>query len=708
VTRAATLALGLVVAAPAAAEEPAPPVRVLDVGPTEAQRESGAAVLELPFLARADEELAGARVRVAFAPGGTSEVAGVEVLVNDERVGVLAAGGARPGAPRELEVDADLLAPRNLLALRLVDAQGRSVARRGAWGAVASIRLALTATGAPLPNDLALLPLPFVDRGFDTSARVALVVAGEPTPERIRLAAVVAGWLALDAPIPVSFTAKAGALPDERAVVLVDGAAEAARLGLAVPDGPAVRMADHPAHPGSNVKLLVVAGRSLAELRSAVESLAARTERLVGEEVRLAPAGPQAPAAPYSAPRWVPSGRAVPFAEYPQGGVPAHEGSTSATLSVRFRVAPDLSIWPSEFVVLDLVWSERLPAGVAAPRLDVEMNGYFLATLPGPDGPGEATRRSRLRIPREHMRGFNELLVHVRYPDAPGSSPAGEQPRVAIGGDSVLHLEGLSHFASLPDVALFAYDGFPFTRVPDLGETVVVVPDRPTPVEVAAVLTIAAQLAQVTGRAGTRAAFASAGEVTSADLAGKDVLVVGGAEDNALLARWRPLLPLAVERGRVRVRQPAGGRTLLELTGGLGPLLDRRRAEAVLGTAGEIGAIMGIESPVSAGRSAVVVTGTSPDGPPPFRDLLGYAESRSLVSDDLLLLAGNQRWMFRIGPSFGRGQLDAWTHLRWFLANHWLLLMPVLVVGVLVLAREVRQMVAERMRARLALSEEPP
>src|SRR5207237_6017437 len=110
-------------------------------------------------------------------------------------------------------------------------------------------------------------------------------------------------------------------------------------------------------------------------------------------------------------------------------------------------------------------WSERLPAGATPPRLDVEINGYFLATLPDPKGAGEVKGRVRLRIPREHMRGFNQLLVHVHYPEpdpcaaaaAQGGGGRTETPRVAIAGDSVLHGEGFSHFASLPDVSLFAY-----------------------------------------------------------------------------------------------------------------------------------------------------------------------------------------------------------------------------------------------------------
>ena len=590
--------------------------------------------------------------------------------------------------------------------MRLLDGDGRPVARAGAWDAVASVRLALEVSPVSLPNDLALLPLPFVNRGFDQAASVPVVLGAGPTAERTRLAALVAGWLALDAPIPVEFTARE-ALPDGRAVVLVAGPAEASRLGLDPPRGPAIRMADHPAHPGSNAKLLVVEGRDAAELRGAVESLVARAERLVGEAAPLPPVRPVPPAAPYSAPRWIPSGRVVPFSEYPQGGVPAHEGATSATLRVRFRVSPDLSIWPSDHLVLDLGWSERLPAGVPAPRLDVELNGYFLATLPAPPGPGEATRHVRLRVPREHMRGYNELRLYVSYPEGPATSAA--PPRVAITGDSVLHLEGLSHHAALPDVALFAYDGFPFSRVPNLGDTAVVLPALPTADELGAVLTIAAQLAQVTGRVRTRATFLDGADATDAALSGKDVLAVGAADRQPLAAQWRTLLPLAMDgararaaaergppraraRGRPRPRArpaPRGGRARGRARGRRGRAPRDRVARVARARRGARDGRRGIR-PAAVPPLPRVRRGAEPHrqrrAPPRRRAALDVPD-RAVVRERVA------RWLDR---------------LRWFLANHWVLLVPVLVAGVLVLARELRRGVAGQVRRRLALLEAPP
>ena len=673
--------------------------RVMKIEPSSDRRSAGVPVLEVPFAIRADEEPTGARVELEFA-GHLASVAAAEVVVNDEPTIVRAVAGSKA----TVAVDPEVLGARNLLAVRWLDEAGRALADRGAWDALASLRLEIDTRPSALPNDLALLPLPFIDAGVDTGATVGIVIPPPATPARARLAALVASWIALDAPIPVTFTAHVGEIPDGRAVVLVDDEEQAARLGMAPLGGPLARMADHPAHPGSNVKLLVVGGRTGEELRVAVESLAGRSERVVGPEVRLRPSPPKGAAPPYSAPRWLPSGRPVRFRDFPLGGTPAHDGATSATLPVRFRVAPDLAIWPAEAVVVDLGWSERLPAGVAAPRLDVELNGHFLATLPPPSGPDEATRWVRLRMPRENIRGYNELLVHVSYPDASGSragSRTAASARVAVSGDSVLHLEGLGHFATLPDVALFAFDGYPFTRIPDLGETAIVLPRSPSSSELSATLTLVAQFAQITGRAGSGAAFVTAGARDDA-LAGKDLLVIGAAADEPPISRWQARWPLEVTAGR-RVQGPTGSRRWLELTAGLGQVIDRRRAEIVLEHAREVGIVMGTESPLTPHRCVVAVKSAPGSSLPSFREFLGYAESRSLTGNDLLLLSGGRRWMFRIGSPFTRGQLEPFDQVRWFLADHWLLLLPVLLLGVAVLGGEASRAIGHRMRERLAI-----
>ncbi|MCA1825656.1 MAG: cellulose synthase complex periplasmic endoglucanase BcsZ [Myxococcales bacterium] len=645
---------------------------VMTLGPTKAQRESAAAALDFPFVARADEELTNATVRLTFdAPLAEA----VDVLVNDERVAHLEP--REMAGSREVPVSRELLADRNQIGLRLRDA-AQCASHAGAWRGLRSVAVAVEAAPVPLPDELALLPLPFYDKGYDASAVVPIVLAHAPSMDEVRLEAITAAWFAVDAPIPLAFEAYTGALADSRAIVLVGSADDAARLRLPPPEGPSVRLMNHPDHPGSNVKLLVIGGRDRDELQTAVEALAARGQRLGGPIVRLGKPSAQAAALPYSAPRWIPSDRALPFSGYPEEQVLSHDGIAPATLSVRFRVAPDLFVWPADFVRLDLQWTEDLH-GAPPPRLDVEMNGHFLATLPR----NERSGTERLRIPRQHLRGFNELLVHVRYPgEGPCAAPSsGPPPRVSIDGS--LRVAGLPHFASLPDVSLFAFDGFPFTRVPDLGDTAVVLPEKPDARQLSTVLSVFGHFAQITGAIGRRAQFATA------PVAGKDLLAVG-----PLPRGWGALSPIDAE-GAVREREP-----LLDLLGGIGPLLDAHRAGSAMQGARDWSAIEAIESPLSPGRSAVVITGTSL---PEFREFLGYAKSTGR-SPDLLLLAGGERYLFRIGPGYSEGSIGPLKSLRWFFATHWIVLLPVLLFGAALLSHQARRFFRRRTRARLALA----
>jgi hypothetical protein len=103
----------------------------------------------------------------------------------------------------------------------------------------------------------------------------------------------------------------------------------------------------------------------------------------------------------------------------------------------------------------------------------------------------------------------------------------------------------------------------------------------------------------------------------------------------------------------------------------------------------------------------IAVTASTRDGFPPLGEFLGHAESRA-PTGDLLLLAGGRRSLFRIGPAFGRGELDPWTRFRWLLASHWVVLVPGIGAAALLLARALRRTLDARMRERLATGEGAP
>ena len=562
----------------------------------------------------------------------------------------------------------------------------------------------------PLPDDLALLPLPFVDPQVDRVGRVPLVLGSPLTPERIRLASLLSGAFAIELPLDLQFPVSVGALPEESAVVLLDGPQAAAALGLPAPKGPSIRLVDHPGHPGLNVKLLVLEGRTSAELETAVRRLEEGSWKLAGPEVVLKESPTEQPmSAPYDAPRWVRPDRAMSLSELPGGDALALDGLRNGPISVHFRLAPDLWAWPTEFVQLDLGYTVKVPVGLEAPRLDVLFNGNFLATLPRlPPERDESAGRAKLWLRRDQLRGFNELVVHVNYQglaQACGEAPVGEA-RVSLTPDSVLHLEDFGHFVSLPDIARVVYDGFPFTRLADLSETALVLPPAPKPEELSAALSMLAHFAAITGRVGSGLTVIIADESFGGSVLDKDLLLVGTFSDHPLLRRWAARLPLSFATSPPRVQMPEQNSALLSLLEGRRGFSELELAAPLAGRAKELGALMGMESPLAKGREVVVLTAARAAQIPSQLELQGFADSRG-PGGDLLMTATGLRWMYKLGPAFNRGQLDRWSTVRWFMANHWLLLIPCAMLGCLALALAMRGFLARKLAARLGPTPAP-
>lgn len=629
--------------------------------------------LTLPFAARGDRVLVGARLRLDLGPAPAG-VDGLEVRVNDEPVGFVE---ARPG-PHVLDVDADLLGDRNTLTLKLLGAE-RACVPPGTWRFVAGGRLARRSVPLALPDDLGALPLPFVDPDFDTAPVVPVVFAVPPSPDEVRAAALVAGWFGLRTEQPIEFSIGYGALPDTSAVVVATRAGVAA-LGLPADDRAAVRLLPHPRAPAH--KVLVVSGAGAAGLEAAARGFARTTPPLWGAVLAFGSAAPPAPRAAYDAPRWVPDRRDLRLGDL--GDRLVHAGTAGGTLRVAFRVAPDLFPWPDAHVPLDLVYRVRAPAG-APPRLAVQLGDRFVAALPVE---GDAWRTARLRL--QGVRGRAELRVHVEPAACEGPI------EVEISPDSRLRLAGVPHFTRLPDVDRFVFDGFPFTRRADLGETALVLPDAPRPEEVGAALSWIARFATVTGVVAERLTVLPATGVEPGLDA--DLLVVEAA-DRA--GAWRGAVPIELRDGALAPQAPGIADWWSSLAAARWPAGDRARAARWLEGVGPAGAITGAESPLLAGRALVLVTAATPAALPDAPSATGVTE-RTGARGDLLLVAGDRRALFALGAGHDVGAVPGWTRVRWFLASHWVLLFAAIFAAAFGSSLALRRLIARNHARRLA------
>ncbi|MGO4611004.1 cellulose biosynthesis cyclic di-GMP-binding regulatory protein BcsB, partial [Variovorax sp. 2RAF20] len=76
---------------------------------------------------------------------------------------------------------------------------------------------------------------------------------------------------------------------------------------------------------------------------------------------------------------------------------------------------------------------------------------------------------------------------------------ATDSARAAVDPDSNVDFSQFVHYTAMPNLAFFATSGFPFTRMADMADTAVVIPDAPDAHEQEALFTMLGQLGRWSG-----------------------------------------------------------------------------------------------------------------------------------------------------------------------------------------------------------------
>src|SRR5690606_24975719 len=122
-----------------------------------------------------------------------------------------------------------------------------------------------------------------------------------------------------------------------------------------------------------------------------------------------------------------------------------------------------------------------------------------------------------------------------------------ENIQVAIDADTTIDFSNTIRYAPLPNLSFFVNSGYPFTRMADLSETAVVLPQRPSAQEIEAYLNLMGLMGDATSYPGTRHVVVNPGQVEQ--VADRDLLVVGTYENQPLLGEWANDAPFRVDQG---------------------------------------------------------------------------------------------------------------------------------------------------------------
>ncbi|WP_431271077.1 cellulose biosynthesis cyclic di-GMP-binding regulatory protein BcsB [Dankookia sp. P2] len=573
----------------------------------------------------------------------------------------------------------------------------------------------------PPTRDLARLPEPFFDqRLIRDPLNLPVVLPDGAGNEAVRAAAITASWFAVQADYRGAEFPVSTSLPSRGHAVVIAAGPDAVP-GLTLPrfDGPTIALVPHPGDPYGLI--LVIGGRSGAEAAAAATGLAVGRAALSGEVALVQP--PEVtPRQPYDAPRWVHGDRPVRLGELVDPSELQAFGYSPGAISIPFRTAPDLYTWRNRPLRADIRY--RGPPGpivdTAVSRLDVSMNDLYLRSFPlqgaEPSWPwswisqqiGQPDRRSgQAGVPPWIVFGQNELQLRFDMkPLARGDCVAVPGDiRASIDPDSTIDLSDGYRFTTLPNLAFFAGAGFPFTKHADLSGTAAVLPDRPHPQEMSAFLGLIGRLSAIVGLPATGLQVVRPQGIPQ--VSGLDLIVVGALGRQPALQQLLKDGPVQLEGNRLSVALPDAMADIRHVFGGPDKRGLAERAAAQLLAPGEgLGTLIAFESPLTAGRSVVALSGSTPAAMEAMVQALRDPEQLPRVQGDVVLLSGGKVQGYALGNRYTVGWLPFWLWPQYLLGDSPLGLLVLLGIAPLLMGGPIywllRRRAARRLRERTA------
>ena len=664
------------------------------------------------FDVRADSIVTGARLNLqyTYSPALLAELSQINVLVNDEVAASLPLPKDKAGQLQQqvVQIPAHLITEFNRLSLQFIghytmsceDPQHSSL-----WAKISNAsELGIDVSPLALPDDLSIMPLPFFDRRDARALDLPFVFAAAPDNATLEAAGALSSWLGAQASYRgARFSAAYNQIPASgNAVVLVSGpdVLQVGSLSLPPAKGPTLTVMTNP--NDANGKLLVLSGRDGAELKRAATALVLGNQALSGNSVVIERMDVVQPRKPYDAPNWLPSDRPVKLGEL----LPAKEltvsGYNPGEIIVSLNLAPDLFTWRDEGAPLHLKYrytpqersnnssliisfndaliqsqnllsQEKLDSGVLSALKSDDSLGRE-ATLLLPLNSAALQSRLQLRYMFDYLKQgeCNDIII--------------DNMRGAIDPESTLDVSGYDHFIAMPNLGVFKDAGFPFTRLADLSQSAVVLPDNAGAADLDAYLTVLGRFGNSTGYPATGVQVIQAAQVASA--ADKDLLVLASGNNQPLLAQWADRLPANNADGQLSFHLsdlPMRVRDWFSPD----PQANLRRTRLAMAFSGGASStyLTGFESPLKNGRSVVVIASGQPQGLVDVTNaLIGGEDYTQSIQGSLVVVRGKNIEPLVADEQYYVGSLGPIKYLQWLISRHVVLALVLTGLGLILLS----------------------
>lgn len=665
----------------------------------------------VPFSIPSDEVVTALKLRLDFAysPALLANLSHLKILVNGEIAATVALPKEQSGTNlvREVMIDPRLLADFNQISLQFIGhytTDCEDPYHSSLWLNVSNLStLEFTSTPLSVQNDLALLPAPFFDRRENRRLELPFVFGSAPSTGVLEAAGIVSSWFgALASYRGAWFPANLNTIPADDIIVFATNDDRPAGLTIPAINGPTLSVGTNPTD--ARFKILYVLGRDAKELRTAATALGLGRNTFSGETVAVTGLEGLKKRQPYDAPSWIPSDRPVKLGELASIDNMNVSGLRPDLIRVNLRTPPDLFAWKSKGVPIDLRYRYTPRPFVDKSTLNVNVNRNFVTAYPllpfGELGGNETIAkkvqaalttdkllpgREEFFVPLALMPARSQLQFHFHF-DYPklGACKDVEMRNLqaSIDPDSTLDLASFPHYMQMPNLAVFANAGFPFTRMADLSETAIIIPDSPGIPDIGTYLTLMGRMGESTGLPAYGISVGRAGDVQK--FADKDILLLGSSSNQPLLAQWSKQMPFSVN-GQSRsyslselatrylpwFETPSADRTpvvkLSEIT------LNR---EAVM---------LGFESPLKGGRSVVALISDKTAGVTDVLSALMDTDLISKIQGSLTVVRGKEVESMDVGDVYHIGSLPPKMRLQWLLTNNSWLIGILLLIGAVLL-----------------------
>lgn len=641
----------------------------------------------LPLNLRTNEVVTAAELelRVAHSPSLRFDLSHLTIAVNDQVIWTrpLEAADAS-GKTYRVPLNPLLLVDRNQIRFELVahyakEGECEDPTHSTLWADISNdSRLHLTLRTLDLPPTLEKMPAPWFDGAERNRLSLPIVLPSDPGLEIVRAASIVSSWFGAQADyrgadFPVHFaTAPAG-----HAVVFQIGGTQ-----------PEVRALRNPVD--GEGRLLVFSAPSDAGLVELAQAFALGHILMRGDSARLTDLK-LPPTQSAWASRWPDLNQPLQLKNYLLGPSSV-SGLAPGPITYEFALPPDVYFLGRSGASLEVGYRASR-AGNPKSALNLLLNNQYLgSTLLNADRErivDNETRQLDVEVPPELLRGKNRVVGQFEF--VRDTSKACEDFRAetlqgSIDPRSHLKLARHAHFAEMPALEKLVNGGFPFSKFADLSQTAIVLPERPSTSEISAALIVMGHIGRWTQDASVHVQVIPLSAIE--DAVDRDLILIAPADASTLSTSFEDLGVLQLRSDGAELRTASAlsvmqarieGRQLRDA--------ERYAARVLVQSGSAIGTLQQFQSPLSRGRSVVSIRTTGGADPRTVALSLTDPGRNQYVEGGLVLVTPTQITGYRVGESYGVGNLPWWYALTRWLRLHPYLIVPFAVVLALVFAR---------------------